>query len=171
MVWRRTLAISHCVNRWGPSWVNATRGQGASMGIIMVFCLLYGSNWLIIWTFVNTENYAAGINSTSCWHLLINWFEGSLLFTCSISIPEWISNYINHTVWEWVHNFIPPFTGHVITYPCWLGLQFTVLVKVAPGDTYTYKSVNWVINCSGHSSSLVARTTAELVSVGSFIEF
>ena len=22
-------------------------------------------------------------------------------------------------VWEWISNFIPHFTGHVITYPCW----------------------------------------------------
>ena len=22
-------------------------------------------------------------------------------------------------VWEWINNFIPHFTGRVITYPCW----------------------------------------------------
>ena len=22
-------------------------------------------------------------------------------------------------VWEWINNFITPFIGHVITYPCW----------------------------------------------------
>ena len=22
-------------------------------------------------------------------------------------------------VWEWIINFIPHFTGHMITYPCW----------------------------------------------------
>ena len=52
-------------------------------------------------------------------------------------IPTWISNYTHYNVWdeitypflnfngatvevwEWISNFIPHFTGHVITYPCW----------------------------------------------------
>ena len=52
-------------------------------------------------------------------------------------IPAWKSNYIHHKmwgeflfpfsnsnsatieVWEWISYFIPQFTGHVITYPCW----------------------------------------------------
>ena len=54
----------------------------------------------------------------------------------SILIPTWISNYIHYyvwdeitypfpnfngctvEVWERISNFIPHFTGHVITYPC-----------------------------------------------------
>ena len=54
-----------------------------------------------------------------------------------ILIPAWISNYIHYKVWdeitypfpnfnsctievwEWIGNFIPHFTEHVITYPCW----------------------------------------------------
>ena len=53
------------------------------------------------------------------------------------NIPAWISNYIHYQVWdeitypfpnfnsttvevwEWKRNFIPHFTGHVMTYPCW----------------------------------------------------
>ena len=52
-------------------------------------------------------------------------------------ISTWISNHIRYNmrggityplpnfngatveVWEWISNFIPHFTGHVITYPCW----------------------------------------------------
>ena len=52
-------------------------------------------------------------------------------------IPAWMSNHIHYKVWyeiihpfpninsctvevwEWMINFIPHFTGHVITYPCW----------------------------------------------------
>ena len=52
-------------------------------------------------------------------------------------IPAWISNYTHYNVWdeitylflnfngatvevyEWISNFIPHFTEHVITYPCW----------------------------------------------------
>ena len=52
-------------------------------------------------------------------------------------ILAWISNYIHYKmrdeirypfpnfngatieVWKWMNNFIPHFTGHVITYPCW----------------------------------------------------
>ena len=52
-------------------------------------------------------------------------------------IPVWISNYIYYKLWdeiiypflnfngcnvevyEWISNFIPHFTGHVITYLCW----------------------------------------------------
>ena len=51
--------------------------------------------------------------------------------------PAWISNHMHYKVWdeityplpnfncctadiwEWVSNFIPHFTGHVTTYPCW----------------------------------------------------
>ena len=54
-----------------------------------------------------------------------------------ISIPAWISNYIHRKMWneitypflkfngaivevhEWISNFTPEFTGHVITCPCW----------------------------------------------------
>ena len=53
-------------------------------------------------------------------------------------IPAWISNYTNHKVWdeatypfpnfngaivdvcEWISNFIPYFTLHVIIYTCWV---------------------------------------------------
>ena len=34
-------------------------------------------------------------------------------------------------IWEWISNFIPHFTGHVITYPCWVW-SWSVLVKWGP---------------------------------------
>ena len=61
-------------------------------------------------------------------------FQGTLLLTL---IPAWVSYYIHYQVydeitytfpnfigtaievWEWIINFIPHFTGHMITYPCW----------------------------------------------------
>ena len=61
---------------------------------------------------------------------------GPLLLTWLTLIPAWISNYIHHKlwdeitykflnlndatveVWEWKCNFIPHFSGVVITYPC-----------------------------------------------------
>ena len=65
-------------------------------------------------------------------------------------IPAWICNHIHYKmwdeinypflnfngatveVWEWISNFIPHITGHLITYPCW-DLSYTMLVKVATG--------------------------------------
>ena len=63
--------------------------------------------------------------------------------------PTSISNYIHYKVWdeinfpipnlncttvevwEWIRNFIPHFTEHVITYPCWDWI-WTISVKGAP---------------------------------------
>ena len=60
-------------------------------------------------------------------------------------IPSWISDYIHFKVWgeinypfpnfngatvevwEWISNFIPHFTWHVITHPCW-DQSYSVLV-------------------------------------------
>ena len=65
------------------------------------------------------------------------------------SIPAWISNCNYHKVWDeitypfpnfngytvevwkWRSNFVPHFTGHVITYPC-LDWSLSMLVKWAP---------------------------------------
>ena len=69
------------------------------------------------------------------------------------SIPAWISNHIRYSVWdeityqlpnfisatvevwEWISNFIPHLTMHVITFPCW-DLSYTMLVKGAPGHLF-----------------------------------
>ena len=63
--------------------------------------------------------------------------QGSLLLTWVTLIPAFINNYVYYKVcveitspspnfnsatvevWEWVNNFIPHFSVHVITYPCW----------------------------------------------------
>ena len=61
---------------------------------------------------------------------------GVLIFTCWLTKnAAWISNYVHYRVWdeiifpfpnfngctvevwEWISNFIPRFSGHVITYP------------------------------------------------------
>ena len=34
-------------------------------------------------------------------------------------------------VYEWISNFLPYFTGHAITYPCW-DKSYTMLVEGAP---------------------------------------
>ena len=51
-------------------------------------------------------------------------------------------------VWEWISNFIPRFTGHMATYPCWYFSQ-TMLIKGAPvftGLVYLF--------CALHSNSI-----------------
>ena len=81
--------------------------------------------------------------SVSLWIFIIwchGWFKWpGPPFTNMVStlIPAWISNYTHYNVWdeitypflnfngatvevyEWISNFIPHFTMHVITYPCW----------------------------------------------------
>ena len=37
-------------------------------------------------------------------------------------------------IWEWLSNFIPHLTGHVITYPCWNSSKF-ICVKGAQAKT------------------------------------
>ena len=79
------------------------------------------------------------VSKTEFW-----WCEGHLQVTLGVvnGLPSgasvaWISNYIHYKVWdeiiypflnfngatvdvwEWISNFIPHFTGYVITYPCW----------------------------------------------------
>ena len=64
--------------------------------------------------------------------------------------PSWISNYIHYNVWDeiiypfpnfngaanevWkpISDFIPHFTDHVITYPCW-DLSYSILENSNPG--------------------------------------
>ena len=86
------------------------------------------------------------------------------------NIQKWISNCTYHKVcdeitypftnfssaaievWEWISNFIPPFTGYVITYPCWGSNQtISKLVKVVvivvvvilfPTERQQYKDMN-----------------------------
>ena len=51
---------------------------------------------------------------------------GILLLIRIISIIKYGMKLLIHSqtsmvvkVWKWISNFIPNFTGHVITYPCW----------------------------------------------------
>ena len=47
----------------------------------------------------------------------------------TFSIPN--CNGCTVKIWEWISNFIPYFTGHVVTYPCW-ELSYSLLLKGAP---------------------------------------
>ena len=65
-------------------------------------------------------------------------FAVHLLLTWLTVIPAWINDYIYREVedeitsafpnfyradmkiWEWMSNFIPHLTRHVVTYPCWM---------------------------------------------------
>ena len=76
-------------------------------------------------------------------------FQRPLLLAWFNLIPAWISGYTHYKVcneitypfpdfnrctvevWEWISNFIPHFTLHVITYPCW-DLQFIYVSKRDP---------------------------------------
>ena len=71
--------------------------------------------------------------------ILSSLLAGAPILTRLAVIPAWTSNYIHHDykvwgeitypfpnfngctieVWEWINNFIPHSTGHVITFPCW----------------------------------------------------
>ena len=66
---------------------------------------------------------------------MTDWHQWPLLLNGLTLIPSWIRIYIYYKahgeimypfenfndatveVWEWINNFIPYFTGHVITYP------------------------------------------------------
>ena len=41
-------------------------------------------------------------------------------------------------VWEWISNFITHFTGHVITYPCWVLKLIHVSKRSARSNIYAY---------------------------------
>ena len=47
-------------------------------------------------------------------------------------------------VWEWVEQFIPQFTEHVIIYPCW-DLSLTMLVKGATDESFNLLVPLWMI--------------------------
>ena len=75
-----------------------------------------------------------------CSSHLVSWCSGAVMRLYSVqyiqNFPKWVSNYTHYKVWdditylfpnsngwtvevwEWISNFIPHFTGHVITYPC-----------------------------------------------------
>ena len=84
------------------------------------------------------------------------WFE----FWHKLLMSSWISNYIHYKMWDeitcpftningatvevwgWKSNFIPHFTGHVITYPCW-DLSHSVLSKGAHEGIWRTTTPEW----------------------------
>ena len=81
--------------------------------------------------------------------------QGPYLLTWFNLAPAWISNYTHIKLWdyitypfpnfkdatievmEWISNFIPHFTGHVITYPS-LDLSESILVKGVKGSSFPF---------------------------------
>ena len=52
---------------------------------------------------------------------LLTWISNCIHYKAWDEITYPFPNFNSATVevWEWISNFIPHFTGHVITYPCW----------------------------------------------------
>ena len=57
-------------------------------------------------------------------------------------------------VWEWISNFIPPFTGYVITYFCW-EYELICVDKRDPGEQPWSIRVNYsneLVNCNNETT-------------------
>ena len=55
------------------------------------------------------------------WPLLLTWLSNYIHYNMWNKITYPFPNF-NSTVievWKLISNFIPHFTGHVVTYPCW----------------------------------------------------
>ena len=66
------------------------------------------------------------------WHgltLILAWISNRIHYKGWNEITYPFPNFNGATVdvWEWISNFIPHFTGHVITYPCWWKLPLAVV--------------------------------------------
>ena len=77
------------------------------------------------------------VNAMDVGGLVIYSTSGPFYWRGSTLIPAWTSNYIHYNVWdeiihpfpnfngctvdiwELISNYIPHFTGYVITFPCW----------------------------------------------------
>ena len=89
-------------------------------------------------------------------------------------IPSWINSYIKYTVWdeitflfpdfngttvevwEWISNFIPHFTRHVITYPC-LDWSSPILVRRVPVILLSGPSKAGFTTAGGQASNVYYR--------------
>ena len=83
----------------------------------------------LIPTWMNITSIIIWVRSWNC-HCLVTWFcyqliakPGNKTATVSWPDPYVVSNYLSTPkleVWEWISNFIPNFTMHLVTYPCWI---------------------------------------------------
>ena len=64
-------------------------------------------------------------------------------------------------VWEWISNFIPHFTGHVISYPC-RNLSESMLVKGVPGYK-EYACVDELYECIVQQKLLIFTCAISLI--------
>ena len=97
--------------------------------VILSFSYFYFKCYVVCVTVIDEKSCTGEIMAIWSYRYPRNYTPGPLLLT-------WISNYINHKmwdeitypfpnfngaaveVWKWLSNFIPHFTGNEITYPC-----------------------------------------------------
>ena len=130
-IWKYPPRYRPFVRGLNPDPVNAPhKGQWRGALMFSLICV-----WINGWI----NNREAGDLRRYCAHYDVTvmfYSPLTLLPFWSAPIPAWISNYIDKVwdeityafpnfngatveVWECISNFIPHFTGHVITYSCW----------------------------------------------------
>ena len=95
------------------------------------------SFWRYVWTCGDGKNWLFTVTRCETHQVQTFITRGPLYWHGLILIPAWVSDYIHYKVrvevtysfpnlngaivevWEYMNYFIPHFTGHVITYPCW----------------------------------------------------
>ena len=73
--------------------------------------------------------YWHGLNSIPAWISTCNYIRYNVWDVITNPFPNFNGGTVE--VWEWISNFIPPFTRHVITYPCW-GKKLNHVSKSGP---------------------------------------
>ena len=112
-----------CLNR---SWQFSKIQKIAFINALYI-CLLYGDIWAnhnSLMLFVSACTSWGQCEGPFYWHgltvipALIGYY---IHYDMWVEIIYLFSNYNDYTgeVWEWISNFIPQFTMHVITYPWW----------------------------------------------------
>ena len=76
--------------------------------------------------------------------ILLAWinFQRGWMITSVIQYGMKLLIHSQAEVWEWIRNFVPHFTGHVTTYPCWDYIS-TMVVKGTPDISWNF--IRWSI--------------------------
>ena len=127
--WRRHGISTHSVDLFLPGKFQSQHQKE------LIFNHLWCMSTLKKKMFVKLTNFQQLLSST--WLTLNICDQGPFYYHRLTFIPTWISNYTHYNVrdkitylfanlngctvefLEWISNFIPHFTGYVITYPCW----------------------------------------------------
>ena len=64
-------------------------------------------------------------------------------------------------VWEWISNFLPHFTGHVIIYPCWMYFSYQYLLRITYQSSILDEGYSW--HCRSSSKDLKVRHIQEML--------